>query len=116
MPPVVIRNAAKLPLPDVGPVARPVGEPVSHLKCFEAFEDKQRQIEAGVWECTPGVWKRQVLLAELCHFISGHAFFTPEGGETFEIKPGDAVFFPPNCRGTWDVRQTIRKTYVTFPA
>ena len=114
MPPVLIRNAANLPLPDVGPVAVPLGQPVAHLRCFEAFEDKARQIEAGVWECSPGVWKRQVLLAELCHFISGHAFFTPESGETFEIKAGDAVFFPPNSRGTWDVRQTIRKTYVTF--
>ena len=114
MPPVLIRNAANIPLPDVGPVAVPIGEPVAHLKCFAAFEDKPRQVEAGVWECSPGVWKRQVLLAELCHFISGHAFFTPESGETFEIKAGDAVFFPPNSRGTWDVRQTIRKTYVTF--
>jgi uncharacterized cupin superfamily protein len=52
--------------------------------------------------------------AELCHFVSGRAFFTPEGGEQFEIKPGDAIFFPPNSRGIWDVREALRKTYVTF--
>ena len=116
MPPVLIANTANIPLPDVGPVAVPVGLPVAHLKCFEAYEDKARQIEAGVWECTPGVWKRQVLLAELCHFISGHAYFTPEVGEALEIRAGDAVFFPADSRGTWDVRETIRKTYVTFSA
>jgi uncharacterized cupin superfamily protein len=115
MPPVLIADPSHLSLPYVGPVAVPIGEPVAHLKCFEAFEDEEKQIEAGVWECSPGVWKRQVLLAELCHFVSGHAFFTPEGGAPFEIKAGDAVFFPPDSRGTWDVRQTIRKTYVTFP-
>ena len=36
------------------------------------------------------------------------------GRRTFEIKAGDAIFFPPNSRGIWDVRETIRKTYVTF--
>lgn len=114
MPPVLISNVSDTPLADVGPVSVPIGQPVAHLKCFEAVVLKANQVEAGVWECSPGVWRRQVLSAELCHFVSGHAFFTPEGGEQFEIKAGDAVFFPPNSRGVWDVRETIRKSYVTF--
>jgi hypothetical protein len=114
MPPVLIRNAVNTKLRDVGPVSVPIREPIAHLKCLEAFKDKEKQVEAGVWECSPGVWRRQVLQAELCHFVSGQAFFTPEGGDKFEIKAGDAVFFPPNSRGVWEVRQTIRKTYVTF--
>ena len=68
----------------------------------------------GGFDRLVGIRRRQVLQAELCHFVSGHAFFTPENGEKFEIKAGDAVFFPPNSRGVWDVRETIRKTYVTF--
>jgi len=114
VPPILIPAAVHMDLPDVGSVSVPIGEPVARLKCFEAFADKEKQLEAGVWECSPGVWRRQVLQAELCHFLSGQAFFTPEGGERFEIKAGDAVFFPPNSRGVWEVRQTIRKTYVTF--
>jgi uncharacterized protein len=114
MPPVLVANVKQIPLLDVGPVSVPIGEPIAYLKCFEAVELKDQQVQAGVWECSPGVWRRQVLQAELCHFVSGHAFFTPEGGEKFEIRPGDAVFFPPNSRGIWDVRETIRKTYVTF--
>jgi uncharacterized cupin superfamily protein len=114
MPPVLIPKVSKMSLSDVGPVSVPIGEPVAHLKCFEAVVLKENQVEAGVWECSPGVWRRQVLLAELCHFVSGHAFFTPEGGEQFEIKAGDAVLFPPNSRGVWDVRETVRKSYVTF--
>jgi uncharacterized cupin superfamily protein len=114
MPPVLIRNVAQISLPEVGPVSVPLGEPTAQLKCFEAVVLPEKQVEAGVWECSPGVWRRQVMQAELCHFVSGRAFFTPEGGEQFEIKPGDAIFFPPNSRGIWDVRETLRKTYVTF--
>jgi hypothetical protein len=101
-------------LPNVGPVPVPIGEPIAHLNCFEAVALKDEKIEAGVWECSPGIWRRQVLQAELCHFVTGHAFFTPEGGDKFEIKAGDAVFFPANSRGVWDVRETIRKSYLTF--
>jgi uncharacterized cupin superfamily protein len=101
-------------LPDVGPVSVAIGERVAHLKCFEAVVLKDKQIEAGVWECSPGIWRRQILQAELCHFVSGYAFFTPEGGDEFEIKAGDAVFFPPSSQGVWDVRETIRKSYITF--
>src|SRR5262249_40052873 len=61
VPPALIRNPLNMSLPDIGPVAVPLGEPVARLKCFEAFEDKPHQVEAGVWECSPGVWKRQVL-------------------------------------------------------
>lgn len=114
MPPVLIPNVEQTPLRDVGPVSVPIGEPIAHLKCFEAVELTEKQVEAGVWECSPGVWRRQVRQAELCHFVAGHAFFTPEDGAKIEIKAGDAVFFPPNSRGVWDVRETIRKTYVTF--
>jgi uncharacterized cupin superfamily protein len=80
-------------LPDVGPVSVPIGEPIAHLKCFEAVVLKDEKIEAGVWECSPGIWRRQVLQAELCHFVTGHAFFTPEGGDKFEIKvePGTVL-------------------------
>jgi uncharacterized cupin superfamily protein len=114
VPPVLIPKVHEMVLPDVGPVSVPIGEPIAHLKCFEAVGLKDKQIEAGVWECSPGIWRRQILQAELCHFVSGYAFFTPEGGDKFEIKAGDAVFFPPSSQGVWDVRETIRKSYVTF--
>ena len=114
MQPVLISNATKMTLTDVGSVGAPVGQPVAQLKCCEAVSLPDKQVEAGVWECTPGVWHRQVKQAELCHFVAGHCFFTPEDGQPIEIRAGDAVFFPFNSRGVWDVRETVRKTYVTF--
>jgi uncharacterized cupin superfamily protein len=114
MQPVLIPDAARALLPDVGPVSVPLGQPAAHLKCLEAVSLPEKQVEAGVWECSPGVWRRQVTQAELCHIVAGRCTFTPEGGQPLEIKAGDAVFFPPNSRGVWDVSETVRKTYVTF--
>ena len=64
MKPVLISHATSMTLPAVGPVAAPVGEPVSELKCYEAVSIPEKQVEAGVWECSPGVWHRQVKQAE----------------------------------------------------
>ncbi len=114
MHPVLTPDAERAVLTDVGPVSAPLGQPVAHLKCLEVVSLTKKQVEAGVWECSPGVWRRQVTQAELCHFVAGHCIFTPEGGQPIKIKAGDAVFFPPNSRGVWDVKETVRKTYVTF--
>jgi len=114
MLPVLIRDAAHVELPDAGPVSVPIGEPVARLKCLEAFTDQEKQVEAEVWECSPGVWRRQITQAELCHFVAGHCVFTPDGGEPLEIHAGDAVFFPANTRGIWNIKETVRKTYLVF--
>lgn len=114
MQPVLIPDAVRAVLSDVGPVSVPLGYPVARLKCLEAVSLPEKQVEAGVWECTPGVWRRQVTQAELCHFVAGRCTFTPDAGQPIEIRAGDAVFFPPNSRGVWNVKETVRKTYLTF--
>ena len=60
MQPVLITDATTMPLQSVAAVAAPVGHPVAELKCYEAVSLPERQVEAGVWECSPGVWHRQV--------------------------------------------------------
>ena len=35
-------------------------------------------------------------------------------GEPVELRAGDAVLFPENCEGVWEIRETLRKTYVLF--
>jgi uncharacterized cupin superfamily protein len=111
---IVISNPLELELPPVGPVALPIGEPVVQLKCLVAAELNNKQVETGVWEATPGRWRRQITQAELSHFIAGRCTFVPDGGDPLEIRAGDAVFFPPNTLGTWHVLETVRKTYVLF--
>jgi uncharacterized protein len=111
MPPVLIANPLQLDLSDIGPVAEPVGEPLVQLKCLVAGEFDDGRVEAS-----PGRWRRHVgeSKAELSHFNAGRCTFTPDGGDPIEINAGDAVYFPPRSTGTWNVRETVHKTFVTF--
>lgn len=70
--------------------------------------------EAGIWECEPGSFHRQVAKAEVMHLLSGHCSFTPAGGEAIELRAGDTVFFPAHTQGSWVVHETVRKVYVTL--
>jgi len=45
------------------------------------------------------------------HFVAGEATITDEDGTEHEIGAGVAMMFPDGWRGTWQVRQTVRKTY-----
>ncbi|WP_040262895.1 cupin domain-containing protein [Pseudomonas massiliensis] len=103
-------NTAAVALGDPGPVGLPLGEPVARVASQSSTRDDG--VEAGVWECTPGRWRRQIIQQEFCHFIQGRCTFTPDGGEPLHIQAGDALMFPANTTGTWDIQETVRKTYV----
>ncbi|MCY1424075.1 hypothetical protein D9M71_398080 [compost metagenome] len=105
-----LKNTANAVLGEANPVAVPLGEPVS-LTRVEAIERPDR-VETGIWECTPGRWRRQIVEQEFCHFIQGRGSFTPDGGETIEFQAGDAFLLPENSVGVWDIQETVRKTYV----
>ena len=111
-----IKSVADIPtekLNDWGPVALPISKQVSHLHGLIINEHEDGS-EAGIWECTPGTWTRQVMDAELCTFVKGHALFHPDVGETISIRAGDTVYFDENSKGVWEVKETARKTYLTF--
>ncbi|MCF4996787.1 DUF861 domain-containing protein [Pseudomonas syringae] len=105
------KNTATLPLDESNPVAVPLGTPVAIASTTSVERDDG--VETGVWECTPGRWRRQIVAQEFCHFISGHCTFTPDdGSETLHIQGGDALMLPANSLGIWDIQETVRKTYV----
>ncbi len=107
----VIKAASEIPaakLESRGEVKEPVGSPIARIWSSSFHEDP----EVGVWECSPGKWRRQVKSAEFCHFIAGRCIFHADGSEPIRISAGDAVLFPPNTTGTWEIFETVRKTYV----
>jgi uncharacterized cupin superfamily protein len=113
----LMKAAAKLAsaeLADWGPVGLPEGRPIAHLRGREIAASPDKRVESGIWECSPGIWRRQVKKAEFCHFVSGRCSFTHDDGRRIEIAAGDSVFFPANTNGIWDVKETVRKVFVVF--
>ncbi|GAB5413567.1 MAG: cupin domain-containing protein [Congregibacter sp.] len=100
-------------LDDWGPVGLPISETVSQLRGLIINEHDDGS-EAGIWECTPGTWTRQIMDAELSTFVKGHAIVHHENGETYDIHAGDTVYFDEKSCGTWEILETSRKTYLTF--
>ena len=95
-------------LADWGHAKVPVGNLIAQIRGSE----HGKRDRVGVWECTPGRWRRQVMEREFAHFVSGRARFVPDDGEPFDICAGDAVWFPADTTGTWEISETVRKTYV----
>lgn len=104
-------------LPEFAPVPVPVGAPVSMVRSasHQAPGPAPANTRAGVWECTPGTWLRQVRQAEFCHFLEGRALFVPaDGGAPMQIAAGDVVYFPRDSLGEWTILETSRKIYILF--
>jgi uncharacterized cupin superfamily protein len=101
-------------LEDWGKVAEPLGEPVAQLRGTSPTE-KGKEPDFGIWECSPGKWNRQIRKAEFAHFISGRATFHASSGQVIEINAGDALYFPAESLGVWEIHETVRKTYILLP-
>ncbi|WP_449433785.1 cupin domain-containing protein [Pseudomonas putida] len=85
--------------------------PVVHVS-GSRVEIGGESIDTGVFECTPGSYRRSVKEAEVMHFLQGSGSFTPDGGETLVFGVGDTFFFEADTHGTWSIEQTMRKLYV----
>lgn len=110
-------NAPGIPssqLEDWGPVKQPIGTPVATLRGTSPTE-KGKEPDFGIWECSPGKWTRQIKSAEFAHFVAGRCTFHAESGQKVEIKAGDALYFPANSMGVWEIHETVRKTYILLP-
>jgi uncharacterized protein len=113
--PIRLASPESLPtdqLEDWGPAKVIVGTLIAHIRSSEQTSGDGGRDRVGVWECTPGSWRRQVMEREFAHFLSGRARFVPDDGEPFDINAGDAVWFPADTTGTWEISETLRKSYV----
>ena len=78
MPAAVLPQAADIDeqtLVDWGPVAEPLGEPVSLTRGVLLHRDDDGANEVGLWVCTPGRWRCVIERAEFCHFLAGRAVY-----------------------------------------
>ena len=99
-------------LTDWGPMPAPIGTPVSRPSGCLLSRDEDGANEIGLWVCTPGSWRCEVERDEFCQFLAGRCIYVEDGGERLEIEGGDAAYFPAGWRGTCEVLETVRKTYM----
>jgi len=95
-----------------GPVGIPLSDPSCQLRGIKTVIPERDSTDTGIWECSPGKFRRQIEAGEVMHILSGECSFTPDGGEPIEIRAGDTLFLSPNTVGVWDIRSTVRKVYV----
>jgi uncharacterized cupin superfamily protein len=111
MTPLVQRLTANTAFSAPTPVAQPLGSLVSQTRLAIDQVLEEPRVSLGVWECTPGTWRRQVLQAEFSYFISGKGIFTPDEGEAIHFQSGDAIYFAPETTGVWEIEETVTKHY-----
>ncbi len=70
---------------------------------------------SGIWECTPGSFdSARNGDTELMHFLAGAGTITTADGTVHEIRPGVVLVAPDGWRGTWMIRETVRKVYTIW--
>jgi len=114
---IIIRQAADIPtaeLDKLGPVNIPLSSPPAELAGMKFLVGRPGVRMMGVWQCSPGHWRRTIMQEEFAHFIEGSARFVPEDGAPIDIRAGDTVWFPPRSRGVWEISETVRKVYIIF--
>jgi uncharacterized protein len=102
---------------DVLTVELATGRPVPTAVGGEPYESwhviyDDGQVELGIWEVTPGSFRGSADgIHEQMHFVAGSGTITDADGVITPIGPGVVMLCPDGWSGTWDVRETVRKTY-----
>lgn len=90
------------------------GTPPMQISGLKKAIPGEESVDAGIFQITPGTYRRAVKQAEVMHILCGRGSFTPDGADTVTFTHGDTLFFEANTEGTWVVSETMRKVYVVI--
>jgi uncharacterized protein len=88
------------------------GTPPMQVSGVQRVIPGREAVDAGIFQVTPGTYRRAVKGAEIMHFLSGSGRFTPDRETTIPFRAGDTLFFEAQTEGTWEIDETMRKVYV----
>lgn len=111
---LVIKNSGSSSVESVQPAKTSVGDLVALQGVVQDQSTASSEVNIGIWESSPGRFTRNVKDKEFSHIISGVCTFTPKDGEKIELHAGDAIYFPENTEGEWEIKETLKKTYIIF--
>ncbi|MBL0151042.1 MAG: DUF861 domain-containing protein [Ideonella sp.] len=71
------------------------------------------RLYCGVWRCEPGHWRIEMgpREHELFTVLTGRCRVHREDGSCEAAGPGEAIFIPAGFRGSFEVLETVTKTY-----
>lgn len=110
----IVQSLSISDLKDDGLIPTAIGESSPRTRTKSLAASSIRGADTGIWECSPGIFRRATPNAEVMHFIAGECTFIPDGGNSISISAGDTVVFSLNTQGVWVVKSTIRKVYVSL--
>jgi uncharacterized cupin superfamily protein len=91
--------------------AVPTAEAGEPYESWLVISDDGR-VELGIWEVTPGSFRGACDgYYEQMHFVAGTGSITDADGLVTPIRPGVVMLCPDGWSGTWEVEETVRKTY-----
>lgn len=98
--------------PEIGAPAE--GRVISGNPQFRTWnaEETSDGLYVGVWESTAGKWHVTYDEWEFFQLISGVSVLTEEGKTPLTLRAGDSFIIRPGFKGSWEVIETTRKTYV----
>lgn len=99
------------------PLDRPLGEALQNEDACERRSQGlamagRDQAQFGIWEASVGTFQREIDGGEIMCILSGHAVFTDESGHSVEMHGGDTLVLAPHTKGTWVIKERLRKLYV----
>jgi uncharacterized cupin superfamily protein len=76
------------------------------------------RLYCGVWRCEPGHWRIEMAPGEheLFTVLAGRCRVHAADGSFQAAGPGEAIFIPPGFRGSFEVLETVTKTYAIVTA
>lgn len=94
------------------PERREVGDP--ERRTWVLYDNAAEGLAAGIWECDPGKWRVEFGPREHEYFIvlDGLCRVHDAEGRVESFGPGQAVFLPPNFKGSFEVVERMRKHFV----
>ena len=74
---IIKKDAIETELRLSGPVGIPLSEPPCLIKTASRTIPQRDHIDTGLWECSPGQFRREITQGEMMHLLSGHCPATP---------------------------------------
>jgi uncharacterized protein len=65
----------------------------------------------GTWEATVGTYRAEYTSFEFVHLIDGKIIITPDDGESYTVKGGDAFVIEATFKGTWKIEEPVKKHF-----